>query len=137
MPGAVSERNIVLCPRPDGFVFKTGIGCPRSDTSNCFLLCPESRELDGPADPDGNIKFNKFLFGFADGVCGIEDVWGSFAVTLCFQARDGCIVEDNYKRKKTEQISRRSNSKLSFPEIPNSQKLNCLNSPFKMFKLSI
>ena len=40
--GVVSQRKIVLCPRPDGFAFKTGISCPRSDSSNCFLQCPEN-----------------------------------------------------------------------------------------------
>ena len=43
--GVVSQRTIALCPLPDGFApafaFKTGIECPRSDSSNFFLLCAE------------------------------------------------------------------------------------------------
>ena len=30
--GVLSQRNIVLCPWPDTFAFKTGIYCPREES---------------------------------------------------------------------------------------------------------
>ena len=70
----VSQRNIALCSRPDGFAFKSGIGCPRGDSSKGFFWCPENWMAQQSflaipiSRPSGPSTFGQFHFGFAAGI---------------------------------------------------------------------